>query len=191
MLQARGSAISRDALLQYCQEQKTPETTVEKDFINSLKQVLCPSAGKLNEGIINNEFYLKKLRPVHKIIKIDEKAETFLPSYDWARLQEKKLMAEMDQGKLIENQIWYKKKIMAHNKLTSDERPVRTKAISFKTIKVKTEKKMKIKRTRQLKKKVDEGMNEGLGAIVVKFGKTCTRSKNQSKKLFPYDFTVC
>lgn len=47
------------------------------------------------------------------MIKIKKKKEINLSSINWTRLQEKKVIVEIDQGKLIGNQTWYKTEIMA------------------------------------------------------------------------------
>lgn len=127
MLPTEGSAVTIEALINHCTKLKhLRDTTLsEYDFITSLRNFLSQRFGQQDHksrarldhwtGNVYNELYSRNLRPVKKLIKIKKNEEILLSPTDWLRLQEKRLIAEIDQGKRIEKQAWYNNKIKPEN----------------------------------------------------------------------------
>lgn len=178
------SVVKGTTLLQYCTQVRKSFPSQLQDFIKALTRIMVPKPKKPQiDLIIINKFYLKSLRPAYKMIKFSKKEETSLTSFHWTRLQEKRVIAEIDQRKLLANQAWYKKEIMPLNQRSSHKQKNLRQRAPFgkKEDKViKKEKKPKNKELKIAKKSVDEFV-----------GVRTAFNKKKSKQIFPHDLPVC
>lgn len=172
------TVIKGSTLLEHCLQLKKSSTLTqpETNFVNSLTRILTPKPAERchSDLIIYNKFYLKKLRPARKMIVIKKSEEISLTSRNWASLQEKKVMTEIDQEKRLANQAWYKEEIMAHFKNGCDKRQHRNRKTSKVTEKKIHDNKMTV---------AEIGVNEFAIA-------RSAFSKRKSKKIFPLDKPV-